>query len=268
MLATMPKPCLPGHTRPSMIDSSRTNRRCVRADRGAHWWELRSCDYYDLFGRPKVLWKDLSFYSEFAFDSEGTYTNNLCYFIPTDDLWLVAVLNSPLVWSYLWRNATHGKDEVLRLQTIFMETLPIARPAPELRAATERSVRELIKIARERSEATVALLEWLRIEWGIDKPGVKLSAPESLALDDFIGEVKSRRPGRGSVTSGELRRLRDEYESTVPALQGLLRRAGEVERVVAAAVHAAYGLTEEEVSLLWRTAPPRMPQGRVDVALH
>ena len=34
------------------------------------------------------------------------------------------------------------------------------------------------------------------------------------------------------------------------------------ERRLAALVNAAYGLTPEDVELLWRTAPPRMPAGR------
>lgn len=143
----------------------------ARSDQGAEWWELRSCDYYDLFSKPKIVWKDLSFYSEFAFDEAGTFTNNLCYFIPTDDLWLLAVLNSPLAWSYLWRHATHGKDEVLRLQTIFMETFPVVRPSSELRATTENGVQDLLSIAARRSEATAALLDWLRIERGSPSPG-------------------------------------------------------------------------------------------------
>src|SRR2546421_8197067 len=29
-----------------------------RQDQGQFWWELRSCDYYDAFDKPKVLWPD------------------------------------------------------------------------------------------------------------------------------------------------------------------------------------------------------------------
>ena len=35
--------------------------------------------------------------------------------------------------------------------------------------------------------------------------------------------------------------------------------AQQLERRVAGLVNAAYGLTPEEVALMWRTAPPRMP---------
>ena len=29
------------------------------------------------------------------------------------------------MWVYLWRHTIHGKDEVLRLKTLYMEKLPI-----------------------------------------------------------------------------------------------------------------------------------------------
>jgi hypothetical protein len=38
-----------------------------------------------------------------------------------------------------------------------------------------------------------------------------------------------------------------------------LAEGGELERRLADLVHQAYGLTPEEVDLMWRTAPPRMP---------
>lgn len=43
------------------------------------------------------------------------------------------------------------------------------------------------------------------------------------------------------------------------ARQTLAAEARQLERRIAELVNAAYGLTPEEVALLWRTAPPRMP---------
>jgi hypothetical protein len=41
----------------------------------------------------------------------------------------------------------------------------------------------------------------------------------------------------------------------------LAAEARDLERRVSDLVNAAYGLTPEEVDLMWRTAPPRMPFG-------
>ena len=40
-------------------------------------------------------------------------------------------------------------------------------------------------------------------------------------------------------------------------------RTARLEGRLAELVNAAYGLTPDEVALLWRTAPPRMPVGRL-----
>jgi len=40
-----------------------------------------------------------------------------------------------------------------------------------------------------------------------------------------------------------------------------------LERRLADLVNQAYGLTPEEIDLLWHTAPPRMPVGRPDKIL-
>lgn len=55
----------------------------------------------------------------------------------------------------------------------------------------------------------------------------------------------------------------DRYlDVTLPwatAWRGPLHEARRRERRLAELVNAAYGLTPEEVELLWRTVPPRMP---------
>jgi hypothetical protein len=53
--------------------------------------------------------------------------------------------------------------------------------------------------------------------------------------------------------------LKDEHARGVPPLQALAAEARQLERRVADLVNAAYGLTGEDVALMWRTAPPRMP---------
>ena len=103
-----------------------------RSDQGNFWWELRSCAYYDIFERGKLFWQDLGFHSRFSLGEPMQIAEMTCFALPTSDLWLLGVLNSPLMWSWLWRNTVHGKDEVLRLKTIYTETIPITPPTDEI----------------------------------------------------------------------------------------------------------------------------------------
>ena len=204
------------------------------------------------------MWKDLSYYSEFALDTSGMYTNNLCYALAGDDLWLLAVLNSPAAWSYLWRHALHGKDAVLRLQTPAMRAFPIP-PAPADRERVEREVRRCIGLANEAHSQVRGLHEWLRVEFGVETIGNALEEPAALEFDSFAAEVRKRRSGRHVLGGAEVRRLREEFDRTMPALQGIATRSSAAESVIADAVFRAYGLDQAAVELLWKTAPPRVP---------
>jgi Eco57I restriction-modification methylase len=67
-----------------------------RQDKGRNWWELRACAYWDEFERPKIVYQEIQFHPSYSHDSDGRYGNNKTFFIPTDDRYLLAVLNSPL----------------------------------------------------------------------------------------------------------------------------------------------------------------------------
>ena len=84
-----------------------------REDQGRWWWELRSCAYYDAFEKPKIIYQVIQFHSRYCLDRDGRLSNDKTFFLPADDPWLLAVLNSPLMWRYNWRHLTHLKDEAL-----------------------------------------------------------------------------------------------------------------------------------------------------------
>ncbi len=234
-----------------------------RQDKGRYWWELRSCAYYDVFERPKLIHTDITWRPQFALTREPFVLLNTAYLWPIDDPYLIAVINSPLLWSYMWRNAMHGKDEALRLIYSFVETIPIAAPSDATRAEVEPAVARLIAIAQAKQEARRDTLNWLRSEFGVEQAGQKLADFASLSADEFTAEVKKRRPrSAGALTPATLKALRAGYTEQATPIQ---QRAGEalgLERRLADLVNAAYGLTPEDVDLLWRSAPPRMPVGR------
>jgi hypothetical protein len=59
----------------------------------------------------------------------------------------------------------------------------------------------------------------------------------------------------------EVKRLRDEHARSVAPLHALAADAYTLEQTVSDLVNAAYGLTPEDMALMWQTAPPRMPAG-------
>ena len=74
-----------------------------RWDKGNHWYELRHCDYYDDFEKPKIVLPDIAMSCRFAFDTENYFVANTGYIIPINDLYLLSLLNSRLIEEF-YRN--------------------------------------------------------------------------------------------------------------------------------------------------------------------
>lgn len=80
-----------------------------------------------------------------------------------------------------------------------------------------------------------------------------------LDSDTFIAEVKRIRGRKQPLTAAGVSGLRDEYTRTIEPARTLAAEALQLETQLSDLVNQAYGLTEEEIALMWETAPPRMP---------
>ncbi len=249
---------------PKDWDKSRDGEWAGRKPGKYQWYELQdNFDHWEEFQQPKIIWQDLAFHPRFCLDDRGLFAEMTCFALPSSDLWLLAVLNSPLIWSWLWRNAIHGKDEVLRLKNLYTENIPIAPPTDTIRAEAEPIVSRLIEITKANQEAHRDVLDWLRIEHSIDKPGQKLEDFSSLDADEFVKEVKKRKPkSAGGFSPKAVKEAREVYHDYAPAIQSRKAEALTLEHRLSDLVNQAYGLTPEEIDLMWKTAPARMPINR------
>jgi hypothetical protein len=151
------------------------------------------------------------------------------------------------------------KDEALSPVGFLMESLPIARPSDAIRCKTESAVTRVVDIAGKQQETRRVILDWLRLQYEIGKPSLKLQSPVDLDSDGFIAEVVKVRGRKKPLTAAALKALRDEHASTIEPARKLAAEALKLEYTISNLVNEAYGLTPEELALLWKTAPPRMP---------
>lgn len=115
-----------------------------RSDKGKFWWELRACDYYDRFDEPKIIVQCIAYFSQFALDLDGHYVNNKILFMPSGDLYLLAILNSRISWWIINRTFQHMKDDGLSVDVQFLLALPVPEVPAALRNDIEATVRRLL----------------------------------------------------------------------------------------------------------------------------
>jgi hypothetical protein len=225
------------------------------------WYEIQdSIEYWSKFEQPKLVYQEIQFHPSYCFDDDGFFTNNKCFILPSSDFYLLAVLNSSLIWWHNWRFLPHMKDEALSPTGTNMVSLPIAQPTVETRAEVESIAKRLIAITKERRVKVHELLGWLKTEFEIENPGQRLENFTDLDEETFVEAVRDRRP-RSAVrlSPAALRDLRETFAAYAGQVGVLRSEADTLEQRLSDLVNTAYGLTPAEIDLMWRTAPPRMP---------
>lgn len=132
-------------------------------------------------------------------------------------------------------------------------------PADSQRTLACDTVGHLIDIATQQHNGRKAVLDWLRLEYALEKRSQKIQDMSTLDPDTLVAEVNKGRGKTKPLSVAGLKALKDEHFRSIVPLQTLAAEARRLETQLADLVNAAYDLTPEEVSLLWRTAPPRMP---------
>ncbi|TRU92021.1 MAG: class I SAM-dependent DNA methyltransferase [Microcystis wesenbergii Mw_QC_S_20081001_S30D] len=99
------------------------------------WYEIQdNVAYYAEFEKPKIVYPEIAKESRFAFDDKQIYPLKTCFIIPTEDYYLLSILNSSFVWVYLKQicSVLGDADQGGRLtqQKIYIEKIPIP-PASE-----------------------------------------------------------------------------------------------------------------------------------------
>ncbi|GAA4453188.1 Eco57I restriction-modification methylase domain-containing protein [Nibrella saemangeumensis] len=104
-----------------------------RTDKGNYWWELRACDYYDEFSKPKLVFPDIAVAMQVCYLPKEAFFANTCYMIPCDDKYLLTVMNSSLMLFVYQSLSASIRGGYMRFFKQYVEQLPIKKllPAPK-----------------------------------------------------------------------------------------------------------------------------------------
>jgi hypothetical protein len=96
-----------------------------RIEKGDYWWELRACDYFSEFGKPKLMYPILQMKPVFTFDSQGTvYSDDATCVLPKKNYYLLGILNSKLGW-FLISNYCSQIQNRYQLNVEYFGKIPI-----------------------------------------------------------------------------------------------------------------------------------------------
>ncbi|MHB1357665.1 MAG: Eco57I restriction-modification methylase domain-containing protein [Anaerolineae bacterium] len=96
-----------------------------RFDKGDYWWEMRACDYYDEFERPKIVYPEIVSRGQITLDTSGFYGEATTFTIGSGSKYLLGVLNSKLTDYIVAATSAQLRGDYSRWKRIYVESLPI-----------------------------------------------------------------------------------------------------------------------------------------------
>ena len=92
------------------------------------WYEIQdSVDYFTEFEKPKIIAPAIVNKATFAYDTQGFYSNDKTTIIPTNDLYLLGLLNSTITDYVIRQIASTKQGGYFEQKPMYISQLPIRR---------------------------------------------------------------------------------------------------------------------------------------------
>ena len=209
-------------------------------DKGDFWWELRACDYYEQFAKPKIMYQAFQVKPCFIYDTQGFYSNNSMWFIPTDCKALLAILNSRMGWWLITKFCSQIQNGYQLIWKYFGQIpIPICKDNEALSVLADTMLSLNSQLQEKRTRFLRRLHENLE--------GIKITtALQTFDQLDFKGFVAELKKQKTKLTLAQQDEWEDYFNQYRQACQEISEQIKATDNEIDNKVFDLYGLTPEE----------------------
>ena len=212
-----------------------------RTDKGDFWWELRACDYYEQFAKPKIMYQAFQVKPCFIFDNEGFYSNNSMWFIPTESKALLAVLNSKMGWWLITKSCSQIQNGYQLIWKYFGQ---IVIPALDGSSSLETLADAMLTLHSDLQQKRSRFLRRLTDNFEGVKITTALQTFDQMEFKTFVAELKKQKVKLSLVQQDE---WEDYFTQHKAACCETSDKIAATDSEIDLMVYRLYGLTYDEV---------------------
>lgn len=218
------------------------------------WFELQQAQeaYSGPISEPKISFPHFSVQRLFSFETTGAFSNDKTYFLPTEDKFLLALLNSNPLWFILSNIAPAVRGGFHELRAQYVETLPIPS-ASTLQKAELVAIADAAQTAAGRRYELQQAITRRIPDLAADPADAKLTTQlrEWWNLPDFAAfKQEAEKALKARIPLQERNDWENWITASRTAIHALTAEITRLESQINAKVYALFDLTSEEISLL------------------
>jgi len=215
-----------------------------RTDKGDFWWELRACDYYAQFAKPKIMYQAFQVKPCFIYDERGFYSNNSMWFIPTESKALLALLNSKMGWWLITKFCSQIQNGYQLIWKYFGQI-----PIPDVNSNTLlfSLAAQMLTSNEQLLQKRQRFLHRLQESLGVKKITAVLERFDEADFKTILAELKKQKISLTLSQQDEWEDYFNQYKADCNALSAQIAATDkEIDRMV----YDLYGLTENEIKVV------------------
>ena len=227
----------------------------IRQDQGNYWWELRACDYYEEFHKPRIIYGQFLKSNYFTPTDEEIYFGSNHYMLVLNEyktaLGVSVILNSKLFFWYMSQLAGVLGDANKGGRLIMQKSHFVKFPLPQ---KINNEINRMTKLAEIETsmnkEINLLKKRWLnRISnnLGLQELSTKITEFYNHDFKTFLDELKKKKVTLTLKEQDEWEEYFNEHKQKILELQ---YQIDQTDREIDQLVYQLYGLTEEEIKIV------------------
>lgn len=225
-------------------------RAKMRTDQGKYWWELRACDYYNEFEKPKIVYPEIATNGRFSIDEEKSYFDMTSFIIGSESKELLGILNSKLI-NFLFRQiSSEIRGGFLRWKRQYVYKLPIPKNIQNEKLSN--NVELAVQLKQNYDIVIEKFSTYFSGQYKLEKLTKKLENWYELTFTEFIAELNKaiKAIGQTPLTKKDEFDWIELFEENKTKAQNLKSQIETTENEIDKMVYELYGLSKEEIEVV------------------
>ena len=216
------------------------------------WYEIQdTVAYYQEFEKPKIQYGHFSSGPLFHFNQQGHLSNDKSYIVPSNDAYLLGLLNSAPYWLLITALCPFVRGGYYELRAQYMETLPIPSAHQEQKQQITMLAQQCQTLAEQRYKVQQGVTRRIPDLCPPDREAKltnKLKTWWELDFDAFQKEIK--KTFKTTIPLAERNNWQDFLELSQQQITDLSRELADKEKILNQIVYAIFKLTASEIQLV------------------
>lgn len=230
-----------------------TEKKIQKKTNPTYWYSLHRSRDLGLFEGEKIVTPETSHGGNMTIDSSGRLHNTQVYLFKAradsqvDIKYLLAILNSSVLWFFLQSTGAVLRGGYFRFKTKQLEPFPIPVPSVQLQSPIIQHVNTITKAKGQFNTTRDGFTTLLRSKYNLSTLSRNLEQWPNLEFKGFLAELKKAKVSLSLAEEAEWLPYFTEQKAKAQALQAQIEKT---DAAIDALVYQLYGLTEEEIKVV------------------